>query len=103
MNRFTHNLIRIGAVAALSVGSYALPASALAAPPIDAVTVTAADLQAKADYHAKAEAIYRAWMRTDEKRSMGLFTLANRHYHEAERYRRAARMAALDTGAAPRL
>jgi len=103
MNRFTHNLLKMGAVALVSSGSLALPAFVLAAPATEGVTVTAADLQAKADYHARVEAIYRAWMRTDEKHSIGLFTLANRHYHQAERYRQAARMAALDTGAKPRL
>jgi hypothetical protein len=99
MNRFTHNLLKVGAIALVSSGSLALPAFAVAAPATESVTVTAADLQAKADYHAKAEAIYRAWMRTDEKRAMSLFTLANRHYHEAERYRQAAQRVALDTSA----
>jgi hypothetical protein len=38
-------------------------------------------------------------MRVDEKHSMQLFTLANYCYHKAQTFR----MAALDTGAAPRI
>jgi hypothetical protein len=99
MNRFTHTLIKVGAIATLAVGSYALPALAVAAPPNNTVAITAADLQAKADHYLRMEAYYRARMRVDEKHSIQLFTLANYCYHKAQTFR----MAALDTGAAPRL
>jgi len=99
MNRFTHTLIKAGSIATLAMGSYALPAVALAAPPNNTVAITAADLQAKADHYAKMEADYRARMRVDEKHSIQMFTLANYWYHKAQNLR----MAALDTGAAPRL
>jgi hypothetical protein len=96
MNRFTHTLIKAGAIATLAVSSYALPALALAAPPNNTVAITAAD---KADRYLKMEADYRARMRVDEKHSIQWFTLANYCYHKAQTFR----MAALDTGAAPRL
>jgi len=99
MSRFTHTLIKAAAIATLAVGSYALPALALAAPPDNTVAITAADLQTKADHYAKMEAYYRARMRVDEKHSIEMFTLANHWYHKAQ----ALRMAALDTGHAPRL
>ena len=96
MNRSIHTLIRAGAIATLAMGSYALPALALAAPPTNTVAITAAD---KADHYLKEEAYYRARMRVDEKHSIQWFTLANYCYHKAQTFR----MAALDTGAAPRL
>jgi hypothetical protein len=96
MNRFTDTLIKVGAIATLAIGSYALPALALAAPSTNTVAITAAD---KADHYLKMEAYYRARMRVDEKHSMQLFTLANYCYHKAQTFR----MAALDTGAAPRI
>jgi hypothetical protein len=96
MSRFTHTLIKAGAIATLAMGSYTLPAVALAAAPNNTVAITAAD---KADRYLKMEADYRARMRVDEKHSIQLFTLANYCYHKAQ----TLRMAALDTGAAPRL
>jgi hypothetical protein len=99
MNRFTHRLIKAGAITTVAVGSYTLPALALAAPPSNTVAITAADNQAKADRYAKIEADYRARMRFDEKHAMQYFTLANYWYHKGEKLR----MAAADTGAAPRL
>jgi len=96
MNRFTHTLIKAGAIATLVMGSYAFPALALAAPPTNTVAITAAD---KADHYLKEEAYYRARMRVDEKHSIQWFTLANYCYHKAQAFR----MAALDTGGAPRL
>jgi hypothetical protein len=100
MKRFTHPLIKVGAIAALAVGSYALPPLALAAPPGNAVTITSADLQAKADYHARRAADYRARMRVDEKHAIQWFTQANYHDQKAERYRMAALASA---GTPPRL
>jgi hypothetical protein len=99
MNRFTHTLIKVAGIATLAAGSYALPALALAAPS-SAVTITSADIQAKADYYAKVAADYRARMQTDEKRAILYFTLANRWDQKAERYRRTALASA---GTAPRL
>jgi hypothetical protein len=99
MNRFTHTLIKVASVATVAVGSYTLPALALAAPPSNTVAITAADSQAKADRYLRMEADYRARMRVDEKHAMQFFTLANYSYHKAQTFR----MAALDTGAAPRL
>jgi len=94
MNRFTHTLIKVASIATLAVGSYALPALALAAAPSNSVTITAANIQAKADHYAKVAADYRARMRTDEKRAIIYFTLANRWDQKAERYRMAALAAA---------
>jgi hypothetical protein len=99
MNRFTHRLIKAGAIATVAVGFYTLPALALAAPPSNTVAITAADNQAEADRYAKIEADYRARMRVDEKHSIQMFTLANYWYHKGQKLR----MAAVDTGAAPRL
>ncbi|MDB6104866.1 MAG: hypothetical protein JWO52_4865 [Gammaproteobacteria bacterium] len=96
MNRFTLILIKAGAIATLAMGSYALPALALAAPPTNTVAITAAG---KADHYLKEEAYYRARMRVDEKHSIQLFTLANYFHHKAQTFR----LAALDAGAAPRL
>ena len=98
MNHFTHTLIKVASIGALAAGSYALPALALAAPP-DTVAITAADMQARADRYAKIEADYRARMRFDEKHAIQYFTLANYWYHKGQKLR----MAASDTGAAPRL
>jgi hypothetical protein len=97
MKRFTHTLIKVGAIATLTVGTYTLPVLALAAPPTNTVAITAADLQAKADHHAMMAADYRARMRVDEKHAIQWFTLANRLDQEAQRYR----MAALAAGAEP--
>ena len=55
MNRFTRTLIKVGAIATLAAGSYALPALALAAAPSNAVTITSADIQAKADQYGERE------------------------------------------------
>ena len=90
MNRFTPTLIKLGAVVVLAAGPYALTPRAFAAPGTESVTVSAADLQAKAD-------LYRSRMRTDEKRAIEWFTLANRCDQEAKRYR----MVALAAGAEP--
>jgi hypothetical protein len=95
MNRFTDTLIKVGAIATLAVGSYALPALALAAPSTNTVAITAAD---KADHYLKMEAYYRARMRVDEKHAMQWFTLANRLDRKAQTLR-----VAETTGAAPRL
>ena len=100
MNRFTHTLIKVASIATLAAGSYTLPALALAAAPSNAVTITSADIQTKADHYAKVAADYRARMRTDEKRAIIYFTLANRWDQKAERYRKAALASA---GTAPRL
>jgi hypothetical protein len=97
MNRFTHTLTQLGAIAALAVGSYALTPAAFAAPAADTVAATAADLQAKADHHAMMAADYRARARTDEKHAISWFTMANHCDQKAERYR----MAALQAGAEP--
>ena len=99
MNRFTHNLIKVSAIAALAVGSYTLPALALAAPPKEATAASPAELVVQADRAAKIAADYRARMRTDEKRAILYFTLANSWDHKAKRLR----MAAGETGATPRL
>lgn len=98
MNRFTHTLIKVGAMAALAVGSYALTPLAFAAPASNAVATTA-DLQAKADHHAMMAADYRARARTDSKRAISWSTLANHCDQKAEHYR----LAALAAGTAPRL
>jgi spore coat polysaccharide biosynthesis predicted glycosyltransferase SpsG len=89
MNRFTHTLIKVAAIATLAAGSYTLPALALAAAPSSAVTITSADIQAKADQYAKIAADYRVRMRFDEKYAIQFFTLANYWDQKAERYRRA--------------
>ena len=100
MNRFTHTLIKVASTATLAAGSYTLPALALAAAPSNAVTITSADIQTKADHYAKVAADYRARMRTDEKRAIIYFTLANRWDQKAQRYHLAALAAA---GTPPRL
>ncbi len=93
MNRFIHTLTRLGASAAL-VGSYVLTSAAFAATPTVTISGTPSDLQAKADYYAKVAVDYRARMRTDEKRAIGYFTLANRWDQKAQRYHLAALQAA---------
>lgn len=93
MNRFTHTLIRLGTSAAL-VGSYVLTSTAFGAPPTVTISGASSELQAKADYYAKGAADYRARMRTDEKRAIIYFTLANRWDQQAQRYHRAALAAA---------
>jgi len=100
MSRFTHTLIKIASMATLAAGSCTLPALALAAPPSNAVTITSADIQAKADQYAKIAADYRARMRFDEKHAIQFFTLANYWDQKAERYRKAALASA---GTPPRL
>ena len=92
MARFTHILLRLGAGAAL-VGSYVFT-TACAVRPSEALSGTPSELQAKADYYAKGAAEYRARMRTDEKRAILYFTLANRWDQQAERYHLAALAAA---------
>lgn len=89
MNRFIHTLTKLGAAAALA-GSYALASAAFAAPPSVTISGTAPDLQGKADYYAGVAADYRARMRTDEKRAIIYFTLANRWDQKAQRYHLAA-------------
>jgi hypothetical protein len=98
MNRFTRPLIKVGAITALAVGSYALPALALAAAPSNAVTITSAELQAKADHHAMMAAYYRARMRVDEKHAIQWFTLANHCDQKADRYHH---LAVLQSGTEP--
>ena len=93
MNRFIHTLTKLGAAAVL-VGSYVLTTAAFAAPPSVTISGTAPDLQAKADYYARGAADYRARMRTDEKRAIIYFTLANRWDQKAQRYHLAALQAA---------
>jgi hypothetical protein len=98
MNRFTHTLIKVGAVAALAAGSYALPALTLAAPPSNASAATSADLQVKAAHHAMMAADYRARMRVGDKHAIQWFTMANHCDQKAQ----ALRAAALAAGTAPR-
>jgi len=97
MNRLTHTLTQLGAIAALAVGSNALTTLVLAAPPTQSVATTAADLQATADHHAIMAADYRARAKTDSKHAISWFTLANHCDQKAERYQ----MAALQAGAEP--
>jgi hypothetical protein len=97
MNRFTHTLAQLGAIAALAVGSSALTTLALAAAPTQPVATTAADLQAKADHHATMAADYRARAKTDSKHAISWFTLANHCDQKAQAYR----VAALQLGAEP--
>jgi len=101
MNRFTPTLIKLGAIAALAVGSYALTPLAFAAPPAEPVAATAADLQANADHYAMRAADYRARAKTDSKRAIVWFTMANYCDQKAEHYRMAAQAAGAepDTGA----
>jgi hypothetical protein len=96
MNRFIHTLTKLGVSAAL-VGSYVLTSAAFAAPPTVTISGTPSDLQSKADYYGKLAAEYRARMRTDDKRAISYFTLANRLDQKAQRYH----MAALQAGAEP--
>lgn len=96
MNRFIHTLTKLGVSAAL-VGSYVLTSAALAAPPTVTISGTPSDLQAKADDYAKRAAEFRARMRTDDKRAIVYFTLANRLDQKAQRYH----LAALQAGAEP--
>jgi hypothetical protein len=98
MNRFKQTLIKLGAVATLAVGSYALPALALAAPLSNASAATSADLQAKADHHAMMAADYRARIHVDDKHAIQWFTLANHCDQKAQAFRSAA----LAAGTAPR-
>jgi hypothetical protein len=93
MNRFTHTATKLG-VAAVLVGSYVLTSAAFAAPPSVTISGTAPDLQGKADDYARVAADYRARMRTDEKRAIIYFTLANRWDQKAQRYHLAALQAA---------
>jgi hypothetical protein len=99
MNRFTRTLIKVGAIATLALGSYALPNLAFAVPPPNTTSTTSADLLAQADHHAMMAAYYRARARADEKHAIQWFTMAN-HCDQKER---AFRTAALGTGIAPRL
>ena len=89
MSRFTHTLTKLGAAAALA-GSYVLTSAAFAAPPTATLSGTPSDPQAAADYCAKVATEYRARMRTDEKRAIQYFTLANRWDQKAQHYRLAA-------------
>jgi hypothetical protein len=98
MNRFTHTLIRLRGLAPLAVGSLALTLAACATPGIDS-TASAADLQAKADYHAMMAADYRARARVDEKHAIQWQVQANHCDQRAQAFRTAA----LAAGAAPRL
>ena len=93
MNRFTHIATKLGVTAVLA-GSYVLTSAAFAAPPGVTISGTAPDLQGKADYYARVAADYRARMRTDDKRAILYFTLANRWDQKAERYHLAAVQAA---------
>jgi len=97
MNRFTHTLTQLGAIAALAAGSNALTTLAVAAPPTQSVAATAADLQAKADHHAMMAADYRDRAKTDSKHAISWFTMANHCDQKAQAYR----IAALETGAEP--
>ena len=63
-------------LAPLAVGSLALTLAACATPGIDS-TASAADLQAKADYHAMMAADYRARARVDEKHAIQWQVQAN--------------------------
>jgi hypothetical protein len=98
MNRFTHMLIKVGAIATLAVGSYALPALALATPPASTAASTTADIQIKSNRYATRAADLQARMRVDEKHAMQWFTLANRLDRKAQTLRMADA-----SGAAPRL
>jgi hypothetical protein len=93
MNRFTHTVTKLGAAAVL-VGAYVLTSAAFAAPPSVTISGAALDLQGKADSYARVAADYRARMRTDEKRAIIYFTLANRWDQKAQRYHLAALQAA---------
>jgi hypothetical protein len=93
MNRFTHTATRLGAAAVLA-GSYVLTSAAFAAPAGGSISGAAPDLQGKAGYYARVAADYRARMRTDEKRAIIYFTLANRWDRKAQRYHLAAVQAA---------
>ena len=99
MNRFIHTATKLGTAAVL-VGSYVLNSAAFAAPPGVTISGAAPDLQGKADYYARVAADYRARMRTDEKRAIIYFTLANRWDQKAQRYHLAALAA---PGTPPRL
>jgi hypothetical protein len=94
MNRFTHTLTNVGAIAALVVSSYALTSAALAETPATSSTSTAAELQAKADHHAMMAADYRARMRVDDKHAITWFTMANHCDQKAQAYHLAALQAA---------
>jgi hypothetical protein len=93
MNRFIHTATKSGTAAVL-IGSYVLTSAAFAAPPGVTISGTTPDLQGKADYYARVAADYRARMRTDEKRAIIYFTLANRWDQKAQRYHLAALQAA---------
>ena len=89
MNRFIHTAARLGTAAVLA-GSYLLNCAAFAAPPGGTISGAGPDLQSKADYYARVAADYRARMRTDDKRAVIYFTLANRWDQKAQRYHLAA-------------
>jgi hypothetical protein len=95
MNRFIHTATKLGTAAVLA-GSYVLTSAAFAASPGGTISGAAPALRGKADYYARVAADYRARMRTDDKRAIIYFTLANRWDQKAQRYHVAAVQAAGD-------
>lgn len=90
MTRTSRRFRNRSALAAFAVAASVLTPAVWAGTDGDTVTVRAAALQAKADYHAQRAAFYRERATPDSKQMITYFTLANRCDRLASHYRRAA-------------
>jgi hypothetical protein len=90
MNRSMPLVRKLSLSAAIGLIAAVSAANVWAAPPQESVTVSTADLQAKADYYAKEAAYYRARAVPASKQMIVYFTMANRFDRLSKRYHLAA-------------